>query len=122
MDDDPFAFAVKTILNTRINTRLYVTNLLHEDRDDIRVGWDELKNNVMNSTSSRRVTYRTVMNPTLEVHPIYVTKHNISEHHRTAFTRFRVSAHSLAVEVGRCSRRGRGHLPLAERVCACDDV
>ena len=116
MDDDPFAFAVKTILNTRINTRLYVTNLLHEDRDDIRVGWDELKNNVMNSTSSRRVTYRTVMNPTLEVHPIYVTKHNISEHHRTAFTRFRVSAHSLAVEVGRWSRRGRGHLQLAESV------
>ena len=122
MNDDPFAFALNTLQNYRMNTRLYVTDLLQEDPGDIQVGWDELKNRVFNSTASRRITYRTVINPSLEVHPIYVTKHNVSEHHRTAFTRFRVSAHSLAVEVGRWSRRGRGHLPLAERVCACGDV
>lgn len=62
------------------------------------------------------------MNPSLEVHPIYVTKHNISKRHRVAFTRFRVSAHSLALEVGRWSRRGLGQLPLAERLCVCGDV
>ena len=43
MNNDPFVFAVKTVLNTKVNTRPYVTNLLHEDPDDIQVGWDKLK-------------------------------------------------------------------------------
>ena len=51
MNDDPFAFAFKTVLNTRVNTRPYVTVLLHEDSDDIQVGWDELKSDVLNSIS-----------------------------------------------------------------------
>ena len=46
-------------------------------------------------------------------------KHNIFEIHRIAFTRFRVSSHSLAVETGRWNRRGRGRLPLEERLCSC---
>ena len=83
MIDDPFAFAVKTVLNAALNTRPYVTNLLHEDPDDIHVGWDELKCNVLNSISSRRITYRTAMSPTLAVHPIFATKHNVNEVYRT---------------------------------------
>ena len=39
--NDPFAFAVKTALNTVLNPRPYVTNLLHEDPDDIQ--WDGMK-------------------------------------------------------------------------------
>ena len=72
--NEPFAFAVKTVSNTTLNTRPYVTVLLHEDYDDIQMGWDEVKFNVLNSISSRRITYRTVMNPTLAVHPIFATK------------------------------------------------
>ena len=81
--NDPFAFAVKTVLNTTLNTRQYVTVLLHEDPDDIQVGWDELKFNVLNSISSIKITYRTVMNQTMAVHPIYATKHNVNKLHRT---------------------------------------
>ena len=78
MNDDSFAFAVKTVLNTTLNTRPYVTVLLHEDPDGIQVGWNELKFDVLNSISSRRITYRTVINPTLAVHPIFATKHNVN--------------------------------------------
>ena len=46
MNNDPFTFAVKTVLNTMVNMRSYVTQLLHEDPDDIQVGMDELKTNV----------------------------------------------------------------------------
>ncbi|MPC39828.1 hypothetical protein E2C01_033377 [Portunus trituberculatus] len=33
------------------------------------------------------------------------------------FTRFRTCGHSLAVETGRWNRRGRGRLPVEERLC-----
>ena len=79
MNGDLFAFAAKTVLNTMLNTRPYMRNLLHEDPDDIHVGWDELKFNMLNSISPRKITYRTVMNPTLAVHPIFATKHNVNE-------------------------------------------
>ena len=39
-----------------------------------------------------------------------------------SFTRFRVSGHSLAVETGRWNRRGRGRLPMEERLCVCGQV
>lgn len=49
MNDDPLVFAVKTVLSTRISTRLYVTNLLQENTDDIQMECDELRNDVLNS-------------------------------------------------------------------------
>ena len=52
--NEPFAFAVKTVLNTTLNTRPYVKSLLHEDPDDIQMGWDELRFNALNSISSRK--------------------------------------------------------------------
>ena len=41
---------------------------------------------------------------------------------RVSFTRFRVSGHSLAIETGRWNRRGRGRLPVEERLCVCGQV
>ena len=38
------------------------------------------------------------------------------------YSRFRLSAHSLAVEKGRWNRRGRGRLPMEERLCSCGQV
>ena len=59
------------------------------------------------------------MNTNLSVHEIYKKRHNISEFHRMAFTRFILSSQSLAVETGRWNRRGRGRLPMEERLCSC---
>ena len=56
------------------------------------------------------------------VHDIYLKKCFISETHRIAFTRFRVSSHSLAIETVRWNRRGRGRLPIEERLCTCGQV
>lgn len=81
-----------------------------------------LKTNIRVSESSKRVVYCRYINPDLIVHNLYLTKSNIFEVHRVAFTRFRVSSHSLAVETGRWNRRGRGRLPMEERVCSCGAV
>ena len=67
----------------------------------------------------RRKVYNEIINTDLCTHSIYSVKHNIYESHRIAFTRFRVSSHMLAVETGRWNRRGRGRLPMKERLCYC---
>ena len=59
------------------------------------------------------------MNPTFTVHDIYKKRHAVNDIHRMSFTRFRVSGHTLAIETGRWNRRGRGRLPLEERLCKC---
>ena len=118
MDDDPLVLVIKTVLEARYSTRTYVDGLIYETIDDFQNAKETLQNNIMTSGSSRRVTYRE-MNPDLKVHEIYSTKHNVSELERISFTRFRLASHSLAVEVGRWSRRGRGRLPLEERLCTC---
>lgn len=73
---------------------------------------------VTDSVASRCLVYKEI-NPTCQVHEIYRTRHSINESHRISFTRFRVCGHSLAVETGRWNRRGRGRLPIEERLCRC---
>ena len=36
--------------------------------------------------------------------------------------KMRLSAHSLAIETGRWNRRGRGRLPIDQRLCQCGQV
>ena len=43
----------------------------------------------------------------------------MNDRYRISFTRFRLSGHSLAIETGRWNRRGRGRLPVEERLCEC---
>ena len=121
MEDDPLIFSFVTCMENQYQTRTYVENLLHTIVDDKTEGIRALKENILNSTSAKRMTYKE-MNPDLSVHPVYVAKTSVNEHHRVAFTRFRVSAHSLAVEAGRWNRRGRGRLPLEERLCICGNI
>ena len=121
MDDDPLVLVIKAVLEARYSTRTYVDGLIQETVDDIQIAKETLQNNIMTSDSSRRVTYREI-NPDLKVHGIYSTKHNVPEHERILFTRFRLASHSLAVEVGRWSRRSRGRLPLEERLCTCGAI
>ena len=82
---------------------------------------NNLKASLVNNMSSRRVTYK-MINPDLSLHYIYKEKHAINESHRLSFTRFRVSGHNLACETGRWNRRGRGRLPLEERLCSCGGI
>ena len=76
----------------------------NSDIDNIHCDIQLLKNNISSSDSSRRVTYVNIMNPSLSVHDIYTKRCYIYESHRVAFTRFRVSSHSLAIETGRWNR------------------
>ena len=76
---------------------------------------DNVRDSIIHSDSSRRVTYKD-LNPNFVVHEIYRTKHTIVGKHRLSFTRFRVSGHSLMCETGRWNRRGRGRLPLEDRL------
>ena len=123
LDDDPLSFALKLVLNNRYNTRTYLDNLINDNSiDDFQSDMQSLKNSILTSESSRRIVYRDTMNTNLSVHNIYSKRHNICEFHRVAFTRLRVSSHSLAVETGRWNRRGRGRLPMEERLCSCGDI
>ncbi len=74
-----------------------------------------VKTGVLQSQSSRRITYRQI-NPKLEVNPmLQVTGATaISEQGRIASTRLRLSSHYLRVETGRWSR-----IPLEDRLCQC---
>ena len=118
LDDDPLMLALKIVMDARYNTRHYINEFIQNNVDDIDVGMRELENILRDSASSRRITYREI-NPSLSLHDIYTAQENLNENDRITFTRFRVSSHSLAVEIGRWNRRGRGRLPLEERLCEC---
>ena len=120
MSDDPLGFVLKLVLNSRYNTKKYLNSLINNiNVDDRQYESEQLKINLRRSETSRRIVYCNTINPNLNAHCIYVAKHNIFEVHRIAFTRFRVSSHSLAVETCRWNRRGRGRLPMEERLCSC---
>ena len=50
----------------------------------------------------------------MKVHPVYTSHKYIDERARIAFSRLRLSSHSLKVETGRWSR-----IAQDERLCAC---
>ena len=109
-------------MHTQYNTKNYIRDLLTIDQSPIYDAMERIRRELLHSDSSRRITYRELMNTDLSTHDIYTTRHTVNELHRIAFTRFRVSAHSLAVETGRWNRRGRPRLPVDERICQCGAV
>ena len=70
---------------------------------------------ILRSSSTRRMSYR-ILNPSLVVHEVYSSL-EVKENERIAFTRFRLSSHHLAFEMGRWSR-----IPVENRLCPCGAI
>ena len=120
LQDDSLVYALKLVLNSTYNTSNHLRNLItNSNVNDHMQDTELLKDSIRQSDSSRRRVYCDYINGDLSTHSIYINKHNIYEPYRTAFTRFRVSSHNLACETGRWNRRGRGILPMEERLCSC---
>ena len=120
IQDDPLGFVLRLVLNNNYSTKNYISNFINENPvNDCQQELETIKYNLRQSDSSRRMVYCNVINTNLSRHNIYTNKHNLNEVHRVFFTRFRVSSHMLAVETGRWNRRGRGRLPMEERLCSC---
>ena len=121
MVDDPWVHVVKMTLECNTPTSRYVSNLISVDKDDIKEDFQDLKQAIIESNSSRRQTYK-LLNPELSVHDVYTKKGNVNDIYRISFTRLRLSSHNLAIETGRWNRRGRGRLPIEERLCPCGEI
>ena len=120
LQDDPLGYVIKLVLNSTYNTSHYLRNLIvNNNVNDLIQDTESLKDSIRQSDSSRRRVYCDYVNSGLSTHSIYTKKHNVYEPYRISFTRFRVSSHNLACETGRWNRRGRGILPMEERLCSC---
>ena len=124
IDDDPLIFAIHLCLASRTPTARHLNRLLESRNDEVRESKIRIQTRVTNSieTNTRNAWYLRA-NPELAVHQIYTARtHPVNEIHRVSWTRLRLSAHSLAIEEGRWNRRGRGRLPVEERLCQCGAV
>ena len=77
-----------------------------------------IKANITRNVTSNRVMFYKTINPELEVHDVYSKYVKLNEIERVSWTKLRLGAHSLAIERGRWNRRGRGRLPVDERLCS----
>ena len=121
MEDDPLVHAMRIVLDYNDSVSRYIQNLISENNNDVEEGKYELQLKLRNSSSNRTLFYRTV-NPDLVVHNIYGNQVRVNEIERMSWTKLRLSAHSLAIETGRWNRRGRGRLPMDERLCSCGEI
>lgn len=120
-NDDPLMHVLKLVINSNHVTSRLIREMTTNNVPDLTTAMHNLKGNLATSISSRRVTYK-MINPDFSLHYVYKEKHAINEWHRLSFTKFRVSGHNLVCETGRWNRRGRGRLPLEERLCPCGAV
>ena len=121
LEDDPLAHAIRIMMNNRSPTFRYIHELIHSDVEEVQLSFENMKMKLSVSESSRMHMYNAI-NPQYSVHNICTTKIRVNELERVSWTRLRVSGHSLAVEEGWWNRRGRGSLPMEERLCSCDQV
>ena len=118
MNDDPLIFAINSTVASATAVGSTVWEIIHNDAPSICDMVNSVHVAIGNSDASRCIIYKE-MNPDFLVHEVYYKKHAINDLQRISFTRFRVSGHSLAIETGRWNRRGRGRLPVEERLCDC---
>ena len=118
MIDDPFFFAIQLVRNSNISTGRHINDLINNDFDDVGQSMNNLHQEIINSQSSKCIYYKEI-NPNMHIHDIYINKSTVNELERISWSKLRLSAHSLAIETGRWNRRGRGRLPVDERLCQC---
>ena len=118
MIDDPFFFAIQLVRNSNITTGRHINDLINNDFDDVGQSMNNLHQEIINSQSSKCIYYKEI-NPNMHIHDIYINKSTVNELERILWSKLRLSAHSLAIETGRWNRRGRGRLPIDERLCQC---
>ena len=121
MHDDPLSFAIRVTTQANTHTGKFIKELLSNEVPSMTSLITKVHTAINASNSSRCLVYKEI-NPSFTVHDIYRKKHVIDEFQRISFTRFRTCGHSLAVETGRWNRRGRGRLPVEERLCPCGQV
>ena len=111
-------------MDARTPTARYLRTLLEGNANDVQEGLTAMHMALAeNARNSTRNAWYNRMNTSYAVHHVYTSKSApVPEHHRVAWTRLRLSAHSLAIEEGRWNRRGRGRLPVEERLCSCGQV
>ena len=124
MEDDPLSFTIRLCRASRTPTARHINGLLENMNDEVMESKRRIQARVVNSTDTNtRNAWYLNANPQLAVHRIYTARtHPVNEIQRVSWTRLRLSAHSLAIEEGRWNRRGRGRLPVEERVCSCGAV
>ena len=121
MIDDPLIHSIKILCNYNDSISRYIKDCINNDIDEIEIAKNRIKLKISNAFSNRIVFYKTI-NPGLIVHDLYLKKIKVNEIDRISWTRLRLSAHSLAIEKGRWNRRGRGRLPMEERLCPCGQI
>ena len=121
MQDDPLAHAIALTLQVNNPTSKLIRDLISHDTDDVAIAMDTLQHTLSTSLSSRPSSYRW-LNPDFTTHNIYSDRSASNELYRISFSRFRVCGHNLAIETGSWNRRGRGQLPVEERLCPCGAV
>ncbi len=115
MSDGPLVLDIRVTLASRTQTARCIDSFISTEPPTMSAIINNVCSSIAHLDSSRCTAYKEI-NPRFTVHDIYKQKHVINEFHRISFTRFRVCGHSLAIDTGRWNRRGRGRLPVEERL------
>ena len=118
---DPLIHAMRTVLNYIDFVSRDIRDMISNNINDVDIAIVALKSKIINSDSNKLTFYKLINNQ-LDVHELYTKNIKVNEIERMSWTRLRLSAHSLAIEKGRWNRRGRGRLPIEERLCPCGQV
>ena len=87
---------MKLVMAARMPTSKYIHDLTHLSTNDVSVARNAMHFSLMQSQSSRRLTYK-IVNPDLTVYRAYNKRIGVNEVHRISFTQFRLSGHSLKI-------------------------
>jgi hypothetical protein len=113
--ESPVCQAMKMTEEANSDMGRYIKRLQLTHGNPMKIELEVLKEKVMASDSSRRMTY-VEFNPRLEVHPLYSIG-KVPEYTRKAISRVRLGSHWLKVETGRWSRIDR-----ERRLCQCGNI